>query len=224
MEMEQLGLKLQDFESEALYEFEELQTELLETRGIMEELQRKLGDSERKRVQEQKLKIELELQLLRLSDESQGSPGGRASHAERSHGDEDWMHHGMSRASSVNLMEQPGTPEQREQEAASHMGSYSIRAGSHASRHSSDQDALVGMEDIALALAQLREDYRNITTELVEKKMELALSEEAQLNLIERFHRRQTPRSPSSLSCTLWPSLWRTAGAAYKAVENHTSK
>jgi hypothetical protein len=70
-------------------------------------------------VQEQKLKIELELQLLRLSDESQGSPGGRASHAERSHGDEDWMHHGMSRASSVNLMEQPGTPEQREQEAAS---------------------------------------------------------------------------------------------------------
>jgi hypothetical protein len=49
MEMEQLGLKLQDFESEALYEFEELQTELLETRGIMEELQRKLGDSERKR-------------------------------------------------------------------------------------------------------------------------------------------------------------------------------
>ncbi len=49
LEMEQLDLKLQDFESEALYEFEELQTELLETRGCVEELQRKLEDSERKR-------------------------------------------------------------------------------------------------------------------------------------------------------------------------------
>lgn len=49
MEMEHLGMKLQDFESEALYEFEELQTELLETRGIVEELQRRLEDSERKR-------------------------------------------------------------------------------------------------------------------------------------------------------------------------------
>ena len=49
LEMEQLGHKLQDFESEALYEFEELQTELLETRGAMEDLQRKLEDSERKR-------------------------------------------------------------------------------------------------------------------------------------------------------------------------------
>ena len=55
--------------------------------------------------------------------------------------------------------------------------------------------------------------------------MELALSEEAQLNLIERFHNRQAPRSPPALSCTrgmAWPSaLWRSSGGTtYKAVDS----
>jgi len=47
---------------------------------------------------------------------------------------------------------------------ADHMESDSTRANSHASRLSSDQDAAVGMEDMALALAQLLEDYRAVTT------------------------------------------------------------
>jgi len=65
----------------------------------------------------------MELQLLRLGDESHAAAGGRghhhgegaSHHAEAGH--EDWMQHGISRASSANL-EQPGTPEQRDLEAA----------------------------------------------------------------------------------------------------------
>ena len=58
--------------------------------------------------------------------------------------------------------------------------------------------------------------------ELVQKKMELAMSEEAQLRLIERFHKRQAPRSPPHLSCARWPSIWRSGGSDYKAVDGET--
>ena len=44
-----LGQKLQDLESEAMYEFEELQSELLEARASNEGLRQLLEDSERKR-------------------------------------------------------------------------------------------------------------------------------------------------------------------------------
>ncbi len=79
------------------------------------------------RIQEQKLKMELELQLLRLSDEAHSAHSRQGHSCEGVHHPEDahdeWMHHGLSRASSANL-EQPGTPEQHDQEAASEQPSH----------------------------------------------------------------------------------------------------
>ena len=48
-EMESLGLKLEQFEREAMYELEELQTELLEARADNEGLQQRLSESEHNR-------------------------------------------------------------------------------------------------------------------------------------------------------------------------------
>ena len=48
-EVQSLHNKLEEFENEAMYELEELQSELLEARACNEELRQQLGESEHKR-------------------------------------------------------------------------------------------------------------------------------------------------------------------------------
>ena len=76
---------------------------------------------------------------------------------------------------------------------------------------------------VSQLVARISDHNLSWVQELVQKKMELAMSEEAQLRLIERFHKRQAPRSPPHLSCARWPSIWRSGGGSdYKAVDGET--